>query len=156
MLKKHSLSKTVLTSHSSKKLFQWSQNFANSCSSALNFKSFFLITVTIFSQSRSEQFWKQNIIKNSDISFNIFNTILCKLYIDFITENVNIMFDFCSTYVLHNFCYSDKNSWVTMHYCKCSAYCWVTHTHVYNFLPSPFCKVRSRKRWVLMRSAWKA
>ena len=34
--------------------------FANSRPSALNFKSFFLIIRTIFSGSRSEQFWLQN------------------------------------------------------------------------------------------------
>ena len=38
------------------------QIFANSQTSALNFKKNFLITRTIFSHTRSEQFWKQNTI----------------------------------------------------------------------------------------------
>ena len=38
------------------------KNFTNSQLSALNFKSFFSITGTIFSHRRSEIFWKQNTI----------------------------------------------------------------------------------------------
>ena len=47
-----------------------SNKFASSQTSAPNFKSFFSITRTIFSQSRSQQFWKQNtILAFSDLFF---------------------------------------------------------------------------------------
>ena len=47
----------VLTFHWSNKLFKWSQNFLKFSAFSLEFQKFFLITGTIFSHSRSEQFW---------------------------------------------------------------------------------------------------
>ena len=38
----------------------WSQNFCKLSAFSLEFQKFFSITRTIFSHSRSEQFWKQN------------------------------------------------------------------------------------------------
>ena len=54
------VSKTILTSHCSKKLFWTSQSFAKFLVFSLEFQTFFLITRTMVSHQRSEQFWKQN------------------------------------------------------------------------------------------------
>ena len=43
-------------------MFLWSQIFFKFSAFSLEFQKFFSITRTIFSQTRSEQFWKQNTI----------------------------------------------------------------------------------------------
>ena len=55
--KKYSVEKIVLTFHRLNKLFWWSQRFCKFSAFSLEFQKFFLITRTIFSHSRSEQFW---------------------------------------------------------------------------------------------------
>ena len=62
------LPKIVLTFHCLNKLFLWSQKFCKFSAFSLEFQKFFSITRTIFSHSRSEQFWKQNTIYASAFS----------------------------------------------------------------------------------------
>jgi len=59
---KKAVSKNFLNFHCSNKLLWWSQNVCKFLAFSLEFQKFFLITKTIFSHSRSEQFWKQNTI----------------------------------------------------------------------------------------------
>ena len=57
-LKKHSLlPKIVLTFHCLNKLFQGFQKFCKFSAFSLEFQKFFLVNKTIFSHTRSEQFW---------------------------------------------------------------------------------------------------
>ena len=60
-LTKHSVTKIVLIFHCLNKVFKWSQNFCKFSIFSLEFQKLFSMTRTIYSHSRSEQFWKQNI-----------------------------------------------------------------------------------------------
>ena len=64
-LKKHSVSKIVLTFHNLNKLFYWSQKIYKFSDISFVFQKIFLITRSMISHSRSEQFWKQNTIFKS-------------------------------------------------------------------------------------------
>ena len=75
-LKKHLVSKIVLTCDCLNKLFQWTQKVCKFSAFSFEFQKCFSITRTIFSHSRSEQFWKQNTIlkqmqKNGTFSISI-------------------------------------------------------------------------------------
>ena len=48
--------------HCLNKLFYWSKRFCKFSALSLEFRKIFMITTSIFSHSRSEQFWKQNTI----------------------------------------------------------------------------------------------
>ena len=66
------LPKIVLTFHCLNKLFYWSQKCYKFSAFILVFQKFFSITLTIFSHSRSEQFWLQK-SKATQRCFFLFN-----------------------------------------------------------------------------------
>ena len=78
-VKKYSVSKNVLTFHCLNKLVKWTQNFCKVSAFSLEFQKFFSITWTIFSQYRSEQFWKENTNPEFDVAYRLLSPVICKL-----------------------------------------------------------------------------
>ena len=80
-LNKHLVSKIVLNFHCSG--LWWSQKFCKFSAFSLKFPKFLSITRTIFSHSKSEQFWKTKYHFKSDVNFYNFFWFINFIFIKF-------------------------------------------------------------------------